>query len=324
MNKKFINELKAGEAIISLFAVRKKQIKSYNGNSFLVLELGDKTGRTEAVLWENFQQVNEEIQPGDVVKVKGTVGTYREEIQIKLEKIRKAQQSEFDPADFLEHSEKNSEELFQRLLAKAETIQNHYLNQVVKSCFLDQSLSTKLHQAPAGKMWHHAYLGGLLEHTLSVAEICEAAAKQYPFVDRDLLIAGALLHDIGKAQAYCWTTLIDYSDIGRLEGHIVIGERIVREKIQQVPDFPEELKMQLSHLILSHHGSLENSSPIVPMTLEAIVLYYADEMDSKAAAFSGIIRKEGKEGKRWSNWVHLIGRFIYFGDKPSGEKEPEE
>jgi len=324
MDKKFISELSPGETLVSCFAVRKKQIRSYNGNPFLVLELGDRTGRTEAVLWEDFQQVNEQIQPGDVVKVKGLVVNYREQIQIKLEKIRKARQSEFDPADFLDQSEENSEELFQRLLAKTETIRNQYLKAAVKSCLLDQSLSAKLRQAPAAKLWHHAYLGGLLEHTLSVVEICETAAKQHPLVDRDLLIAGALLHDIGKVEAYNWTTFIDYSDIGRLEGHIVIGERMVRERIKNIPQFPEELKMQLSHLILSHHGSLDNGSPVVPMTLEAIILYYADEMDSKAAAFSQIIRKEGKTGRRWSDWIGLIGRFIYLGKKSAGVAEPEE
>ncbi len=324
MGKKFINELKVGESLVSFFAVRKKQLKSYNSNPFLVLELGDKTGRIEAVLWEGFQQVSEEIQPGDVVKVKGTVVNYREGTQIRVEKIRKAQESEFEPADFLEHSEKDSEELFKRLLAKTETIQNHYLKSVVKSCFLDQHLAVKLRQAPAGKLWHHTYLGGLLEHTLSVVEICEKAAEQYPLANRDLLIAGALLHDIGKAEAYQWTTFIDFSDIGRLEGHIVIGEKIVTEKAQHIPDFPEELRMNLSHLILSHHGSLDKASPVVPMTLEAIILYYADEMDSKAAAFSQIIKKEGREGRRWSNWVHLINRFIYLGQGSRSEKEPAE
>lgn len=315
MAKTYITDLKAGQSFTDFFALRKKEVKEYEGRPYLVLELGDKTGRMGAVVWEDFDQVNQALKPEDVVKVRGTVTTYRDTLQIKVEKIRKAEPAEYDPHNFLPETEMDRQELWASLQAWAQSIVNPFLRELIRRCFTDRELRGRFCQAPAGKFWHHPYLGGLLEHTVSVVYLCQKAAEQYPLVDRDLLLTGAILHDIGKTREYKWTTFIDYTDEGRLIGHVVLGERMVDELVGQIPGFPEELRKRLSHLILSHHGQRESGSPVVPMTTEAIVLYYTDELDAKMGALERIIKREKEPHKRWSNWVRLMERFIYLGEE---------
>jgi 3'-5' exoribonuclease len=172
--------------------------------------------------------------------------------------------------------------------------------------------------APGGKLWHHAYLGGLLEHTIAVVELCRTMAGIYPMVNRDLLMTGAILHDIGKIEEYGYGRgFIDFTDEGRLWGHISIGAQCVRaaiEELEREDGFPEELKTQVVHLILSHQGELEHGSPVLPQTLEAMILYYADEMDSKANALKHIIERDAKSGRTWSQYINLLDRFIYIGN----------
>lgn len=325
MGKKFISELEPGHAFVSFFAVRRKEIKEHEGTPFLVVELGDRTGSVQAVIWENFREIEKGFAKGDVVKVKGTAVTYREQLEVHIDRIRKAEPGEYDVVDFLPEAERDRRAMYRRLLEKARGVQNPYLRKVLEACFTDADLAQKLLEAPGGKKWHHVYLGGLLEHTLGVTAICERAAEIYDLADRDLLVTGALLHDIGKTEEYQWSTFFDFSDQGRLEGHVVLGEHMVRRKAEEIEGFPEELLQRLSHMILSHQGRREFGSPVIPMTLEAIILYYADELDAKAGAFTKVIKQERGEGKIWSGWVHLIERFIYLGpDELSSSKEGEE
>jgi len=193
-------------------------------------------------------------------------------------------------------------------------VQNTFLRGLLDLIFQDQKIRKAFGDAPGGKLWHHAYLGGLLEHTLSVTKIAEQAAKQYPGINRDLLLTAGLLHDIGKISSYTYRTVIDFTDEGRLLGHIVIGAQMVTDKIKIFPDFPRPLAKELLHLILSHQGKLEQASPVVPMTLEALLLYYADEIDSKANAFLRIQEREKKPGRTWSSYVNLMNQYFYFGE----------
>jgi len=179
--------------------------------------------------------------------------------------------------------------------------------------FNDPDLREKFGKAPAGKLWHHNYLGGLLEHTLSVTQIASEVGKMYPDINQDLLIAAGLLHDIGKIETYIFKTFFDFTDEGRLVGHIVLGAQLVAGKIKLIVDFPKKLETELTHLILSHQGKLEHASPVVPMTLEGLILYYADEMDSNANAFLRIKKKEKMPGTQWSSYINLLGRYLYFG-----------
>jgi len=197
-------------------------------------------------------------------------------------------------------------------------IKNPMLQKLLKLFFTDKDFTDRFCKAPGGKLWHHAYLGGLLEHTLSVIIISKFFIHHYhDSVNGDLLLAAAFLHDVGKIEEFSTYGFVDYSTPGRLIGHITIGVNMVMEKISQLPNFPEQLKQQLIHCILSHHGQKDRGSPVVPMTLEALILNFADDLDSSVAAFQRIMAKEKEPGKVWSNYVNLIDRFIYLGGEDS-------
>jgi 3'-5' exoribonuclease len=204
--------------------------------------------------------------------------------------------------------------MLEQLDELVESIKNNYLAQLLNNIFQDQQVRKDFITAPAGKLWHHNYIGGLLQHSLAVALTCDAVQARYQYIDRDLLITAALLHDIGKIRELQTNGFIDYSDEGRLTGHIVLGAHIVKKKIAEITDFPANLAVKLEHLILSHQGKLEHGSPVLPMMIEAIMLYYADELDSKANAFERIIAKEKGNKSNWSGYINLIERFVYVGD----------
>jgi 3'-5' exoribonuclease len=320
MKTLFVKDLKPGNEVTEFFVLRKKDVKEYDGQKFLKLELGDKTGRIEGVMWDFPERIWDQTQVGEIVKIKGWVTTYKDTPQIKVEKLREAQEGEIDLSDFLPTSERDSDSLWQEFKKMVSTIQNPHLRKLSELLIEDSSIAEKLKVTPGGKLWHHAYVGGLLEHTLRVVQICEMAAGIYELVNRDLLICGALLHDIGKIQTYSAKGFFDYTDGGRLVGHIVSGNEIINRKIDAIEDFPENLALQLKHLILSHQGQLEFASPVVPQTMEAIILHYADEMDAKANAFAHIIKTQKSKGRKWSDWVHLINRYIYLGEDGEEEK----
>jgi len=319
MKNLFVRDLKPGNEVTEFFVLRKKEIKEYDGQKFLKLELGDKTGRIEGVVWDNLEHIHDQAQTGEIVKIKGWVTTYKETPQLKVEKLRKAKEKEIDLSDFLPTSEKDLDSLYEEFKKVVSSIKNRELRKLLELLIADSSLVEGLKKTPGGKLWHHAYVGGLLEHTLKVVQICEKAASMYELVNRDLLITGALAHDIGKISAYSAKGFFDYTDEGRLVGHIVSGDEIIDRTIQAIEGFPSDLALQLKHLILSHQGQLEFASPVVPQTIEAIILHYADEMDAKADAFTHIIKTQKSKGKRWSDWVHLINRYIYLGEEEENE-----
>ena len=313
MDKVFVKDLEIGQSVLSYFAVRKKELREHEGKPYLVMELGDRSGRIESVLWNEAQTASKMFDRGQVVKVKGLVGQYRERPQITIEKIRQGRPEEFERAWFLAASERDREELLEILHDTRDRIANPHLQQLLKGFFGDEEFLRRFLETPGAKLWHHPYLGGLLEHTISVLKLCQAAAALYPLADQDLLFTAALIHDVGKTSEFEWGTYIDYSDTGRLLGHIVLGDRMVTEKTSRIEGFPEELAMRLRHTILSHHGSLEQGSPVLPQTLEALILYQADQMDAQSSAFSRIIQDERSNGNRWSDWVNLAERFLYLG-----------
>jgi 3'-5' exoribonuclease len=320
MKTSFVKDLKPGNEVTDFFVLRKKEIREYDGQRFLKLELGDKTGRIDGVVWENFDQIVDEAQAGEIVKIKGWVTTYRESPQIKIDRLRKAKEEELDLSDFLPTSEKDPDALLEEFKNVVVTVKDSYLRKLLELLLKDSPLMEKLITTPGGKLWHHAYVGGLLVHTMNVVQICEKAASMYDLVNRDLLITGALVHDIGKILSYSAKGYFDYTDEGRLVGHVVSGDELLGKKIQMIDGFPPNLAMQLKHLILSHQGQLEFASPVVPKTLEAIILHYADEMDAKADAFAHIIKTQKAKGKVWSDWVNLIDRYIYLGEDEEAQE----
>jgi 3'-5' exoribonuclease len=314
MKKVFVKDLKPGKEVVEFFVLRRQEMRdTVDGKRFLKLELGDRTGRIDGVVWDNPDQIYAQAQTGDVVKIRAQVTTYREAPQLKVERLRKAKEEEIDLSDFLPASESGLDALYDQFLKVASTVRNPHLKGLLELLLKDSSVTEKLKTTPGGKLWHHAYVGGLLEHTLRVVEICEKAAEMYQLVDRDLLITGALIHDIGKIGSYSARGFFDYTDEGRLIGHIVTGDEMIDRRLQMMEGFPSELALKLKHLVLSHQGQLEFASPVVPKTLEAIILHYADDLDAKADAFSHIIKTQKSKGKRWSDWVNLIDRHIYLG-----------
>jgi 3'-5' exoribonuclease len=319
MKTLFVKDLKPGKEVSEFFVLRKKEIKEYDGQKYLKLELGDKSGRIEGVVWENAERIGDQARVGEIVKIRGLVTTYREAPQLKVEKLRRAREDETDLSDFLPSSDRDLDSLFEEFEKVVATIQNRFLRRLLELMTEDSALAEGFKNTPGGKLWHHAYVGGLLAHTLNVAQICEKAANMYELVNRDLLITGALVHDIGKIGTYSAKGFFDYTDEGRLVGHIVSGYELVEKKIQTMGDFPPNLALELKHLILSHQGQLEFASPVVPKTIEAIILHYADEMDAKADAFGHIIKTQKSKGKKWSDWINLINRYIYLGEEEENE-----
>ena len=312
---------KQGQEVIETYALRKIELKGKesDGKSFLSLELGDATGRIDAVMWNDAASAYKQVAQGDIVQLKGLVGSYKDSPQVKVDAIRKCQPGEYRPEHFLASSALGRAELEASIRAEVVAVKHPQLAKLLKLFFDDPSFMSDFLSAPAAKLWHHAWLGGLAEHTLAVCRLAQAAARNYPLLDGDLLVAGCLLHDIGKMREFSVTTYIDYSDDGRLMGHLVLGDQMLVERAARIKDFPAELLKRLRHIILAHHGEKEKGSPVLPATLEALVVYHCDFLDAHAAAFSRIIKKEGLENKRWSDYVNLIDRFIYLAGSDSDE-----
>lgn len=324
MEQKLINELVPGDAILSFFIVRKKEVKQKKSTDeiYLSFDLGDRSGRIRGSLWKEVPAANRNIQVSDVVKVKGKVITFLDQNHISIDQIRKAtSKDKVNPEQFLPSTPQNIPDMYTNLKAHLSQIENPFLQQLLKSFLADKDFIEQFVKAPGGKLWHHAYLGGLLEHTLSVIIISKFFNQHYQnSLNADLLLTAAFLHDVGKVAEFSTQGFIDYSTPGRLLGHITMGANMVMEKMSQIPDFPVSLKQQLIHCMLSHHGQKDKGSPVVPMTLEALILNFADDLDSSVAAFQRIMAKEKEPGKVWSNYVNLIDRFIYFGEEENQKK----
>jgi 3'-5' exoribonuclease len=317
-----------GKEVIDFYALRKIELKTKesDGKAYLNMELGDATGRIDAVMWNEAEKAFKEVSQGDVVQVKGLAGKYKDNPQLRVENIRRAGEDEYRLEFFMPGSERTKAELEAGIRAEMAAVKNPALAKLLKVFFDDPAFLEKFLAAPAAKLWHHAHLGGLAEHTLGVCRLARAALNNYQLLDADLLLTGCLLHDMGKMREFSVTTYIDYSDEGRLVGHVVLGDQMLMERIPRVKDFPKELEKRLRHMILAHHGEKEKGSPVVPSTLEALIVHHCDYMDSHAAAFTRIIRREGLQNKRWSDYVNLIDRYIYLAKteaQSGGEREDE-
>ena len=311
-NKQLL-DFELNEAVVGIFALRScsKRIKS-NGEPYLNLELGDSSGRLPAVYWGNdAAALFAELETTEVVHVQGVINEYRDKPQVVVGSIRPASQSEIEGSELLPRGPFSAEELETRLRSRFASIEDPFLRRLLESIFGDVDFLEKFLRRPAGKLWHGAYLGGLAEHTLNVAAICDFVAPMFPLCRRDLLVAGALLHDIGKVDELRNGVQFDYSVEGRLVGHIVIGERRVHAAILKMSDFPKELAWEVSHLILSHHGSGEMGSPVVPKTIEASILHHADLLESQANAFSHVVSRDLEKSGSFSEWVKPASRFLY-------------
>ncbi|MEZ5359689.1 MAG: HD domain-containing protein [Candidatus Zixiibacteriota bacterium] len=322
MKELFIKDLQAGEKITGYFALRKWTLLEKDGRFRIAAELGDSTGRINGVLWDADQEQAQSFQPGDIVKIRGPISVYQDALQLRIDRIRIADEGEYDIGDFFRKATRSRDELVALLDSMIERIENAYIKKLLKTVFETQDIKEKYVTSPAAKLLHHDTIGGLADHSLNMAEIVVRLADQYPNLDRDILICGALLHDIGKIWEYDISTTIDFSDAGRLVGHINQGDEFITGIADSIEPFPEDLLTHIRHLIISHQGEKAKGSPVLPQTPEAVFLHAIDELDSKMGAVEKIRERTGGSG--WSSYQPIFERFFYFGEGDDIENNPDE
>jgi len=304
MKQAFVSALLADQTITSYFLVCEKEIRATReGKSYLRLELGDRTGTIEARMWDGFESDAASFQRDDFVKVQARVESYRNKLQVAIDKIRRAEEHEVDATDFFAHTSEDVDELYAKLVAFVALVKNPCLRRLLENVVTDPGIVPRLKRAPAAKVMHHAYLGGLLEHVVSLCGLCSVVLTHYPEADPDLLLTGAVLHDIGKLQELSYDRSLGYTDEGQLLGHILIEYEFVAKKIDAIEEFPPDLKTLVLHMLVSHHGRYEFGSPKLPMFREALMLHYLDDLDSKMAAARAVLDSDKGEG----NWTAFSG-----------------
>lgn len=308
----YLKDIKQGDKVVSSFLVAEKNMAfSIKGSPYLNVRLKDKTGELDGKVWDNAIEFDQQFKKGDIISIEGRAATYKNSIQISIVKIKKNEREDIEPTDYLPAARGDVDAMFNEILTHIENIQTKPLQSLLQSFFHDEKTAELFKRAPAAKGFHHIYLGGLLEHTLSVVQLLQKTADHYPELNRDMLIAGGILHDIGKIHEFCYHSIIDYSDEGRLIGHIVMGVEMINKKIADFPDFPGQLALELRHIILSHHGEFEFGSPKRPKTLEALVVHYIDDLDAKFNAFHTLITDSTNPDSDWTNYNRFLERFLY-------------
>ncbi len=316
MKSPYVDTLVPNDSVTGHFLVLTKEIRQKkSGEPYLALHLADRSGEIEAKMWDNVAEVMDTFERDDFVKVKGLVQVYQNRSQFTVHRLRRLDEREIDFADFFPCSEFDAEQMFAELQETVAGFHNPHLKALLNSVFNDSDLMTRYKTAPAAKNIHHACRGGLLEHILSLTKLCKLLAGHYKGIDLDLLLTGAMLHDIGKVEELTYERSFGYSAEGQLLGHIVIGMRIVGEKIAQVPDFPAKLRTLLEHMIISHHGELAFGSPKVPLFAEAMMLHQLDNLDSKMEAMKNAIKRDNQVAGEFTGWVNSLERSLLRKDR---------
>lgn len=294
MKNCYVDNLRDGVRIEDLFLVTGKSIgRTTDGSPYLKLKLTDRTGTIDAIKWDAPEQVSSCLCVDDYVLARGTINRYKDRLQVVLENVRKHTEK-VDPADFLPKCPKDIGQMLADLQSVITTVQNPRLRALLDKFFRDPAFIDKFSAAPAALKVHHAYIGGLLEHSLSVAQLCDLVAGHYPDLNRDLLITGSILHDVGKIDEFAWSKSIRYTDSGHLVGHIVGGAMTLDAAMREIPDFHPMLRMALTHMILSHHGTKEFGSPKRPKSLESMVLHMVEDLDAKVKTISEALAAESQ------------------------------
>lgn len=315
MKTPLVKDLTADQSITGFFLVHEKEVRNTNaGKPYLRMELGDRSGTIEARMWDQFEILAKDVNRDDFVKVQARVEIYRNKPQLSLQQFRVAKPEEIDLADFLPHTPYNVEEMFKQLVAHAEGIKNPWLKKLVTKVLSEPQIAARYKRAPAAKVMHHAYLGGLLEHVVGLCGLSRQVATHYPELDVDLLLTAAMLHDVGKLDELCYERSVSYTTEGQLLGHIVMELETVSNAIESIEGFPEKLKTVVQHILISHHGQYEFGSPKLPMIREALVFHYMDDMDSKLAAVRAAMAIESGE-QEWSAYSGALGRKFLRLDK---------
>lgn len=326
MKPVFVSDLAGDTTITTFFLVLEKEIRNTReGKPYLRLELGDRSGSVEARMWEHFEVPARDIGRDDIVKVQARCDVYRNRFQLALQQLRKAKPDEVELADYLPHTREDVEKMYGALQTHMAEIKNEWLQKLVRGVLADPKVAASYKRAPAAKVMHHAYLGGLLEHVVSLCALAKAVSSHYRELDLDLLLTAAILHDVGKLDELCYDRAIGYTADGQLLGHIVMELETVTRAIDAIPGFPAPLKTVVQHLLISHHGQYEFGSPKLPMIREALVFHYLDDLDSKLAAVRAALASESGDNE-WSAYSNALQRkFLKLdsflkGAKPAVEK----
>ncbi len=305
----FVADLAVGSVVDDVFLLaEKRRAEKKDGASFLRVRFTDRTGSADGVLWDDVEEIDGNCIAGGAVRVRGTVSQFGDKLQIKIRNMTPVE--DFDPADFLPSTGRNVADMFRKLTQITDRMKNPDLLRLIRAFWDDPEFVRLFKQAPAAKKMHHDYLGGLLEHTLSMAILVDRIAGHYRNVDMDLLLTGVILHDVGKVREFEYHNRIDYTTEGRLVTHIVLGCSMIDEKIAAVKEFPKETAMMLKHLVVSHHGGREFGSPVPPMTIEAILLHYIDEIDARVMGVRKYMEKDLAEGD-FTAYHRLLDRHFY-------------
>jgi 3'-5' exoribonuclease len=311
------------KVITSTFVVVAKQIKpKKTGEPYLALTLGDRSGQLEAKMWDNVEEVLEAFEQDDFLKIKGLINKYKQRFQLTIHKLRKLGETEIDFSDYLPKTTKDIDELWQTLTNFVAGIENPYLKALVQAFLADPEIASAYRNAPAAKTLHHAYIGGLLDHVVSLFRSCDLLCRNYPQVNRDLLLTGAFFHDIGKIHELTYNRSFTYSTKGQLLGHMMIELEMLQSKLAALPGFPDELKTMIEHMIISHHGEYEFGSPKLPMFPEAIMLHYLDDLDSKMEAMRAQFERDATLESAWTSYNPSLGRPLLNTEKFLAPKKP--
>jgi len=310
--KIYLKEIRQGDKVVSSFLVTEKNMAfSQKGLPYLTVRLKDKTGEIESKVWDNAVQFDQRFKKGDVIAIEGRAVNYKNAVQISIMEINKIPEDEVDPADYLPAVNADVDALFSEILGYIEKVKNKYLKALLDAFFKDEKTASLFRRAPAAKGFHHIYLGGLLEHTLSVVRLLDKVADHYQNLNKDMLMTGGILHDIGKIHEFSYDSIIEYSDEGRLIGHIVMGVEMINKKTAAIEGFPEQLALELRHIILSHHGEFEFGSPKRPKTLEALAVHYIDDLDAKFNAYQTFMADSTSSGSDWTAYNRFLDRYLY-------------
>jgi len=320
MKKVFVGDLVENQTVDTVFLVVEKRIaETRSGVPYLRLRLSDRTGEVEGRIWEQAPELAKEFERDDFVRFKGRVNRYQDTLQLVIHHIERLSESVIDPADFLPTSTRDIEAMWNELRTVARGVENRSLRDLLDAFLNDPEFSVRFKRAPAAKKLHHVYIGGLLEHTVDLCKLVFAVSEIYSVLNRDVLLTGAILHDIGKIEELTYERSFDYSDQGRLLGHVVMGVEMLETKIAGLDNFSQELALNLKHLIISHHGQYIWGSPKRPKTLEAIILHYLDDMDAKFNGVHAFLERYIRFNSRWTEHHPIFDQFFYQPDFEESE-----
>jgi 3'-5' exoribonuclease len=318
MERTFIKEIRENDLVEGVFWVKEKSTPvSRSGAPYLRVRLADRTGEIEGRVWDGVEEFADLFERDDFIRIKAQATSYQDRVQLNIRSIKQVGEEEVSLDEFLPSSLRDPDEMLAELVEISQGIGNAYLKQLVMAFLENEEFTSLFKRAPGAKRLHHSYLGGLLEHTLSVVNLIQKIKGFYEGINHDLLLAGGVLHDIGKVYELSYERSFDYTDAGRLVGHIVMGVEMVDKEIAKIEGFPPELAMLMKHLLLSHHGQYEWGSPTRPMTLEAQILHHLDDLDAKVKGIQEFMHK-AEQGATWTDYHRMFERFFYIGEGEEG------